>query len=411
MLAAGHRAAGLVLISLRLAAGQLAALAAAEVPVVGVDVAARGMPHTVVDDARGGMMAADRPRPSSPPPTPRRSGVLTAADAAGLRVPGDLSVIGFDDIEAAAQWSLSTVRQPLRESGTRGAVRLCQLLRGEAVRPLREVLPLELIVRGSTTAACGRRTADRAARRSPSRPDPGPGCPSRGPCKWNDKEKGKHHDRRCRPPGADDADCCSSRWWQRLRLPSPHAVAAAAARRSGGSSSTPAGSATSGSITWWASPITTSSPDPRTVLIQKFEQAYPKIHVTLQSAPTDTDTNRASLVTTISGGSASPDVFMGDVIWPAEFGAHQLAEPLSKYLPASYWSTFAPGLVAGRHLQGPDLRRAVLRGPGVPLLPEGPAQEGGPGGTQDLAAAGERRRHAQEQGPGQVRLRLAGRLV
>jgi DNA-binding LacI/PurR family transcriptional regulator len=96
-------------------------------------------------------------------------GVLSAADATGLPVPGDLSVIGFDDIDTAAQWSLSTVRQPLRESGTRGAVRLCQLPRGEAVRPRREVLPLELIVRGSTTAACGRRTADRAG---PARPEP-----------------------------------------------------------------------------------------------------------------------------------------------------------------------------------------------------------------------------------------------
>ena len=88
------------------------------------------------------------------------------------------------------------------------------------------------------------------------------------------------------------------------------------------------------------------------MLIQNFEKAYPKIHVTLQSAPTDTDTNRASLVTTISGGSASPDVFMGDVIWPAEFGAHQLAVPLTKFLPASYWSTFAPGLVAGATYKG-----------------------------------------------------------
>jgi multiple sugar transport system substrate-binding protein len=116
---------------------------------------------------------------------------------------------------------------------------------------------------------------------------------------------------------------------------------------SSGGAAKPSGSATSGSITWWASPITTSSPDPRTVLISAFEKAYPKIHVKLQSAPTDTDTNRASLVTTISGGSASPDVFMGDVIWPAQFGSHQLAVPLSKYLPSSYWSTFAPGLVQG----------------------------------------------------------------
>ena len=70
------------------------------------------------------------------------------------------------------------------------------------------------------------------------------------------------------------------------------------------------------------------------------------------SAPTDTDTNRATLATTISGGSSTPDVFMGDVIWPAQFGAHQLAVPLSEYLPASYWSKFAPGLVQGATYQG-----------------------------------------------------------
>jgi multiple sugar transport system substrate-binding protein len=87
------------------------------------------------------------------------------------------------------------------------------------------------------------------------------------------------------------------------------------------------------------------------VWIAAFEKAYPHIKVTLISAPTDTDTNRATLTTQISGG-AGPDVFMGDVIWPAQFGAHQLALPLSKYEPASYWSTFAPGLVAGATYKG-----------------------------------------------------------
>jgi multiple sugar transport system substrate-binding protein len=121
-----------------------------------------------------------------------------------------------------------------------------------------------------------------------------------------------------------------------------------------GSGTTPSasGAATSGSITWWASPITTSTPDPRTVLISAFEKAYPNIHVTLQSAPTDTDTNRASLITTISGGASSPDVYMGDVIWPAQFGKAGLATPLSHYLPSSYFSTFAPGLVAGATYNG-----------------------------------------------------------
>lgn len=115
--------------------------------------------------------------------------------------------------------------------------------------------------------------------------------------------------------------------------------------------STAPGSATSGTINWWASPITTSGPDVRRVWIAAFEKAYPNIKVNLITAPTDTDTNRATLTTQISGG-AGPDVYMGDVIWPAQFGAHQLAVPLSKYLPASYWSTFATGLVAGATYKG-----------------------------------------------------------
>lgn len=115
---------------------------------------------------------------------------------------------------------------------------------------------------------------------------------------------------------------------------------------SSGSTSAASGNATKGSITWWASPITTSGTDPRTVLIDAFQKAYPNIKVKLISAPNDTDTNRATLTTQISGGGG-PDVYMGDVIWPAQFGAHQLAAPLSKYLPKSYWNTFANGLVAG----------------------------------------------------------------
>jgi multiple sugar transport system substrate-binding protein len=87
------------------------------------------------------------------------------------------------------------------------------------------------------------------------------------------------------------------------------------------------------------------------VLINAFEKKYPDIKVKLISGPNDTDTNRATLTTQISGGGG-PDVFMGDVIWPAQFGAHQLAAPLSKSLPSSYWKTFAPGLVAGATYKG-----------------------------------------------------------
>ena len=122
---------------------------------------------------------------------------------------------------------------------------------------------------------------------------------------------------------------------------------------SGSGSSSASGSATSGTISWSASPIAgAGATDTRTVLIKAFEKAYPKIKVNLISANSNTDTNRATLVNQISGGSSSPDVFMGDVIWPAQFGEHQLAIPLSKYLPSSYWSQFAQGLVKGATYKG-----------------------------------------------------------
>jgi DNA-binding LacI/PurR family transcriptional regulator len=80
-------------------------------------------------------------------------GVLAAADRLGVAVPGQLSLVGFDDIESAAFLGLSTVRQPLARSGTEGAQRLCALLRGERVRPLRQELPIELMARGSSARA------------------------------------------------------------------------------------------------------------------------------------------------------------------------------------------------------------------------------------------------------------------
>jgi DNA-binding LacI/PurR family transcriptional regulator len=79
-------------------------------------------------------------------------GVLAVADRLGVPVPSQLSVIGFDDIAHASLLGLSTVRQPLEESGAEGARRLCALLRGEPVRPLRQLLGLEVVQRQSTAA-------------------------------------------------------------------------------------------------------------------------------------------------------------------------------------------------------------------------------------------------------------------
>jgi multiple sugar transport system substrate-binding protein len=132
------------------------------------------------------------------------------------------------------------------------------------------------------------------------------------------------------------------------------AVAALSAALAAGAFAVPAASAapTKTTITWWASPISTSGPDLRQTLINAFEKQNPGIVVKLETAPTQTDTNRGDLVTTISGGASKPDVFMGDVIWPGQFGAHQLALPLSRYLPKKFFSRFAPGLVAGASYKG-----------------------------------------------------------
>ena len=77
--------------------------------------------------------------------------VLEAAREAGFAVPGDLSVVGFDDIPAAARATppLTTVRQPHVEKGlAAGRLLIAQLEGRGADDPVR--LPTELIVRGST---------------------------------------------------------------------------------------------------------------------------------------------------------------------------------------------------------------------------------------------------------------------
>lgn len=98
-------------------------------------------------------------------------GALEAAAAAGVRVPAELSVVGYDDIELARYAGLTTVAQPLEESGARGAELLLAALEGAAA-PGRQ-LEVELVVRGTTgpaPRAPGREPLiDRAASRDRSR--------------------------------------------------------------------------------------------------------------------------------------------------------------------------------------------------------------------------------------------------
>jgi LacI family transcriptional regulator len=77
-------------------------------------------------------------------------GVLEAAGFEGFAVPEDLSVVGYDNLEVTPYVGLTTVCQPLQESGRRGVERLLAGLRGEDDGPLEEALDLELKVRRTT---------------------------------------------------------------------------------------------------------------------------------------------------------------------------------------------------------------------------------------------------------------------
>lgn len=81
-------------------------------------------------------------------------GTIRALHEAGLRVPEDVSVLGFDDIQSAAYQvpSLTTIRQPLQQMGSTAAQLLLKKLAGETI-PESVLAAPELIVRESTAPA------------------------------------------------------------------------------------------------------------------------------------------------------------------------------------------------------------------------------------------------------------------
>lgn len=85
-------------------------------------------------------------------------GAIQAARARGLRVPEDLSVVGFDDSEHATIVSpaLTTVRQPLAEMGRTAVSFLTRLLDRQRFETLHIELGTRLVVRESTGPAPGR---------------------------------------------------------------------------------------------------------------------------------------------------------------------------------------------------------------------------------------------------------------
>ena len=82
-------------------------------------------------------------------------GVLRAARELGLRVPDDVSVVGFDDIDISQHTNppLTTVHQPIRRKGETAVRLLLAMIEGRERRPAPARLETRLIIRESPPAA------------------------------------------------------------------------------------------------------------------------------------------------------------------------------------------------------------------------------------------------------------------
>ncbi len=117
-------------------------------------------PEHVADghfSVEGGARAIDALLDGPEPPTAvfaasdeMAMGVVRRARERGLRVPGDLSVLGFDDHDLAAVFGLSTIRQPVRLHGERVAELVLEILDGSLTEPVHVVHDVEVVERETT---------------------------------------------------------------------------------------------------------------------------------------------------------------------------------------------------------------------------------------------------------------------
>lgn len=83
---------------------------------------------------------------------PMAQGGLRAIHEAGLEAPGDISVIGFDDLPDSARYNppLTTVHQPTQRIGVVSAEMLIDIIQHPDTQPRRILLPTELVLRSTT---------------------------------------------------------------------------------------------------------------------------------------------------------------------------------------------------------------------------------------------------------------------
>ena len=85
------------------------------------------------------------------------AGALQAIEEAGLHVPEDISVVGFDDLPVATTTNppLTTVRQSVDQLGGQAIQILIGLLEGDLTAPCQRKLPTQLVIRESCISANG----------------------------------------------------------------------------------------------------------------------------------------------------------------------------------------------------------------------------------------------------------------
>lgn len=132
----------------------------------------RGLEVTGDFSRKGGFEAANRLLALEDRPTAifaandiSAYGAIAAIREAGLKVPDDISVVGFDDIPIASQMhpQLTTIRQPLQQMARAAVNLLLALVAGLDAPSEQIVLPTQLIVRESTLTFKARRRHDTVA--------------------------------------------------------------------------------------------------------------------------------------------------------------------------------------------------------------------------------------------------------
>ncbi len=142
----------------------------------GVDIS----PHYHVQGHRGGqetremalklLLSADPPTAIFAASDTHALGALEAARELNLQVPTHLSVIGYDDIGVARHLRLTTIRQPLFETGVEGIQLLLALINTAPAGLHQTWLPVDLVIRATTAAPSTHFQSNPSRRRLPTKP-------------------------------------------------------------------------------------------------------------------------------------------------------------------------------------------------------------------------------------------------